>query len=83
MTSRSLLSVALYVVSTGMVSNVRDIISVIPRWEAKLVGLKKRYNEDVSPDVRTAIVVFMMPKNLKGKDLGQFMFVQNANVRVY
>ena len=64
-TSASLLGSFLEVVSPPPVRGLGDVIPSIHRWEAKVAALKSRYGEEVAGNLKHAIFIGMMPKELQ------------------
>ena len=61
----SLLSSYLEVVAPPPVRSLSEVIGSIHRWESKVAALKSRYAENVVGQLKHAIFIGMMPKELQ------------------
>ena len=51
------------VVSPPKIKNLKDAMSTIERWEANVRRLKEEYGEDLSPGLKTGVIMEMLPND--------------------
>ena len=71
-TQASLLQAFLEVVNPPQLKGLADIVPGIGRWEARVVSLKNRHDEILGANLKSAILVGMLPKDY------QDMILQNS-----
>ena len=62
----------LQVVNPGKVKHLKDVPGLIDRWEIKVLALERDFKESLSPRMKAAILISMLPADL------QDSLVQNA-----
>ena len=61
-TAASLMQCVMEVVSPPTLKNHQGILKGISEWEVRVDGLKMKHNEDISPPIKIAVLVGMLPK---------------------
>ena len=59
----------LKVVNPPKIKGELEIVGALGRWEAEVLALERRFGERLSPGIRTAIVLSMLPKELQDLSL--------------
>ena len=61
-TAASLMQCVMEVVNPPVLKTHQGILKGISEWEMRVDGLKMKHNEDISPPIKIAVLVGMLPK---------------------